>query len=119
MAKVQSAMHEIRMRKMILCGEETSLAAATKCASFATLPSGPVPARNADPEAIHALPRPAGKPNLAEERCSWRAQGDGKSSVQLQVFASSGLRLAQRRATFTTPLHLPPSMAWAMAKACL
>jgi hypothetical protein len=30
----------------------------------------------------------------AEERRSWRAQGDGKSSVQLQVFASSGLRLA-------------------------
>jgi len=29
-----------------------------------------------------------------EERRSWRAQGDGKSSVQLQVFASSGLRLA-------------------------
>jgi hypothetical protein len=23
------------------------------------------------------------------------------------------------RATFPTPLHLPPSMAWAMAKACL
>jgi hypothetical protein len=67
-----------------------------KCVSFATLPSGPVPARNADPEmnSIHALLRRARKPDLAEELCSWRAQGDGKSSVQLQVFASSGLRLA-------------------------
>jgi hypothetical protein len=57
--------------------------------------------------------------NLAEELCSWRAQGNGKRSVQLQVFTSSGLRLAQIQATFPTPLRLPPSMAWAMAKACL
>jgi hypothetical protein len=59
MAKVQSAMHEIRMRKMILCGEETSLAAATKCASFATLPSGPVPARNAAPKCNSCAPAPS------------------------------------------------------------
>jgi hypothetical protein len=59
MAKVQSAMHETRMRKIILCGEETSLAAATKCASFATLPSGPVPARNADPENNSCAPAPS------------------------------------------------------------
>jgi hypothetical protein len=41
---------------------------------------------------LRSAPRKETKP--AEERRSWRAQGDGKSSVQLQVFASSGLRLA-------------------------
>src|SRR5580698_11616233 len=33
-------------------------------------------------DAISCAPRRARKPNLAEERCSWRAQGDGKSSVR-------------------------------------
>ena len=42
---------------------------------------------------------------LAEELCSWRAQGDGKSSVQLHVFASSGLRLTCR------PLFPDPALA--------
>jgi hypothetical protein len=37
---------------------------------------------------------PSKETKPSEERRSWRAQGDGKSSVQLQVFASSGLRLA-------------------------
>jgi hypothetical protein len=62
--------------------------------SFATLPSGPVPARNAAPKSNSCAPRSSKETKLAEELCSWRAQGDGKSSVQLQVFASSGLRLA-------------------------
>jgi hypothetical protein len=41
----------------------------------------------------------------AEGLRPWRAQADGKSSVQLQVFASSGLRLALQ-ATF--PQHPCP-----------
>jgi hypothetical protein len=64
--------------------------------SFATLPAGLFLPATTTLKIIHALSRQARKPNLAEERCSWRAQGDGKSSVQLQVFASSGLLLAQQ-----------------------
>jgi hypothetical protein len=80
--------HPLRGGCLPVCGH--------KDMSSATHESGPVPARNAAPKSnsIHALTRPARKPDLAEELCSWRAQGDGKSSVQLLVFASSGLRLA-------------------------
>ncbi len=45
---------------------------------------------------ISRAPRPARKPNLLRSAAPGARQGDGKSSVQLQVFASSGLRLACR-----------------------
>ncbi len=41
------------------------------------------------------------------------------SSVQLQVFASSGLRLAPGGPLFRTACPCYPSLAWARAKACL
>ncbi len=76
----------------------------------------PFPSRSASKSnsARSALMR---KPDLLRG-LPWRAQADGKSFVQLQVFASSGLRLAFQ-ATFTTAMHLRPPQAWAWAKACL
>ena len=51
----------------------------------------------------------ARKPNLLGSSAPTRAQADGKSSVQVQVFASSGpLRDCPCRALFRTALHLLP-----------
>jgi hypothetical protein len=64
---------------------------------------GLCPARNAVPDWLKSNNKnnsnvsrsaPSKETIPAEERRSWRALGDGKNSVQLQVFASSGLRLA-------------------------
>jgi hypothetical protein len=65
--------------------------------------AGLCPARNAVPDWLKSNNKnkgnfsrsaPSKETKPSEERRSWRAQGDGKNSVQLQVFASSGLRLA-------------------------
>jgi len=46
-----------------------------RCASFATLHSGPVPARNAVPHSFCALRAPMRKPNLAEGAALARRKG--------------------------------------------
>jgi hypothetical protein len=69
-------------------GEER-LSASTN-ASTVIFPSGLFLSATPTLKTMYALSRPASKPDLADKRGSWRAQSDGKSFVQLQVFASRG-----------------------------
>ncbi len=114
--------------KWIIGWEEvSSLSAAPRCASFATHLCGPVPARNAGPKNKQPprqrhflrLRAKAGQPDLLRSSAPGAGKAMEKSVVQLQVFASSGLRRALAGPLFPTPLPLPPSLAWARAKACL
>ena len=62
----------------------------------------------------------ARKPNLLGSSAPTRAQADGKSSVQLQVFASSGPSgTALAGHFYAQRCTCYPSQAWAWAKACL
>ena len=59
-----------------------------------------VPNPGAKCECRSALARSGKETRPAEGLCPWRVQADGKSSVQLQVFASSGPAACPQKSTF-------------------
>ncbi len=88
--------------------------------SYATPSSGDTPQRPKAISSARARACQARKPNLLGSSAPTRAQADGKSSVQLQVFASSGPSGTALAGHFSAQrCTCYPSQAWAWAKACL